>query len=216
VRMLSISLLLMATSASAQSLPSVDCDAVKNSVAPVELAYHGQDGTKTVVQTYRDKSGDGVVWSRELPPSTQSKQPVLVTKATYVDGTPALGEMWTTYVGKFSHRTGKYTPDGLPKNFDRRSDLTYRMHSVITDGDGTTEERTSTTSYKFKSEGTIAVGSCVLKVIHGEADITNDAGRSSHRFQLHFPELKLVASAADAEPIVDSLSTVFSEIKPVN
>ena len=216
MRMLSISLLLFATSASAQSPPSVDCDAVKNSMVPVELAYHGQDGTKTVVQTYRDKSGDGVVWSRELPPSTQSKQPVFVTKATYVDGLPASAELSTTYVGKLSLRTGKYTPDGLPTNFDRRSDLTYRMHSVTTDGDGVTEERTSTTSYKFKSEGTVAVGSCVLQAVHGESDSTNDAGRRSHRFQLYFPELKILASATDAEPVVDSLSTVFSEIKHVN
>lgn len=216
MRMFSMSLLLIATSASAQSLPSVDCDAVKNSVAPVELAYHGQDGTRTVVQAYRDKSGDHVVWSREMPPSTQSKQPVFVTKATYVDGSPASAELSTTYVGKWSLRTGKYTPDGLPKNFDRRSDLTYRMHSVTTDGDGATEERTSTTSYKFKSEGTVSVGSCVLQAIHGEADITNDAGRSSHRFQLYLPELKILASAIDAEPIVDSLSTVFSGIKHVN
>ncbi len=70
MRIVSISLLLFASSAFAQSPPSVDCDAIKNSMVPVELAYHGQDGTKTVVQTYRDKSGDGVVWSREMPPST--------------------------------------------------------------------------------------------------------------------------------------------------
>ena len=216
MRILPIALLLIATSAPAQSPPSVDCDAVRSSTVPVELAFHGQDGTRTIVQSYRDISGNYVVWSRELPPSTQSKQPVFVTKATYVDGAPALAEIWTTYVGKFSHRTGKYTPDGLPKNFDRRSDLTYSMHSVTTDGDGATEERTSTTSYKFKSEGTVAVGSCVLQAIHGEADITNDAGRTSHRFQLYFPELKIFASATDAEPVVDSLSTVFSEIKHVN
>ncbi len=111
------------------------------------------------------------------------------------DGLPASAEMSTTYVGKLSFRTGKYTPDGLPKNFDRRSDLSYKMHAVATDGDGATEQRTGTTSYKFKSEGTIAVGSCVLQVIHGEADITNNAGRRSHRFQLYFPELKIIASA---------------------
>jgi len=151
-----------------------------------------------------------------MPPSTQPKQPVFVTKATFVDGLPALAEMSTTYVGKFSLRTGKYTPDGLPRNFDRRSDLTYRMHSVTTDGDGATEERTSTTSYKFKSEGTVAVGSCVLQAIHGESDTANDAGRTRHRFLVYFPELKLSATAVDAEPIVDSLSTIFSEIKHVN
>jgi hypothetical protein len=69
-------------------------------------------------------------------------------------------------------------------------------------------------SYKFKSEETTAVGSCVVRAIHGESD--NDAGRRSHRFQLYFPELKISATAVDAEPIVDSLSTVFSEIEPVN
>ena len=151
-----------------------------------------------------------------MPPSTQPKPPVFVTKATYVDGALASGEMSTTYVGKYSHRTAKYAPDGLPRGFDRLSDLTYRMHAVTTDGDGTTEERTSTISYKFKSEGTTAVGSCVLQVIHGEIDATNDAGRTRHTFLVYFPELKISATAVDAEPIVDSLSTVFSEIEPVN
>ena len=70
-----------------------------------------------------------------------------------------------------------------PKNFDRRSDLTYQMRAMTTDGDGATEEKTSTISYKFKSEGTTAVGSCDFQVIHGEIDTTNDAGRSSHAFK---------------------------------
>jgi hypothetical protein len=216
MRILSISLLVFASSASAQSPPSVDCNAVKNSMVPVELAYHGQDGTRTVVQTYRDKPGDYVVWNRQMPPSTQPKPPVFVTKVTFVDGAPASGEMSTTYVGKYSHRTVKYAPDGLPRNFDRRSDVTYTVHAVTTDGDGATEERTTTISYKFKSEETTAVGSCVLQAIHGEMESTNDAGRTRHTFQVYFPELKISATAHDAEPIVDSLSTVFSEIKPVN
>lgn len=159
MRILSISLLVFASSASAQSLPSVDCDAVKNSMIPVELAYHSQNGTRTVVQAYRDKSGDYVVWSRQTPPSTHPNPPVFVTKATYVDGAIASAELSTTYAGKYSHRTAKYTPDGLPRNFDRRSDVTYKMHALITPGDDTTEEKTSTISYKFKSEETAAVGS---------------------------------------------------------
>ena len=216
MRMLSISLLVFTSSASAQSLPSVDCNAVKNSMVPVELAYHSQNGPRTVVQTYRDNSGDYVVWSRQTPPSTHPNPPVFVTKATYVDGVVASAELSTTYAGKYSHRTAKYTPDGLPKNFDRRSDVIYKMHAVTTDGDDTTEEKTSTISYKFKSEETIAVGSCVLQAIHGESDTANDAGRTRHRFLVYFPELKLSATAADAEPIVDSLSTVFSGIKHVN
>jgi hypothetical protein len=205
-----------ASAASAQSPASVDCDAVKNSTVPVELAYHGQDGTRTIVQAYRNESGNHVVWRRETLPSTHPNPPVFVTKATYVDGAPASAEMSTSFVGKYSHRTGKYRPDGLPRNFDHRSDVTYRMHAVITFGDDTTEEKTSTISYKFTSEETGAVGSCVLQVIHGEFDTTNEAARTRHSFQLYFPELQIAATATDAEPIVDSLSTVFSEIKPVN
>lgn len=152
---------------------------------------------------------------------TEKSRPVLI--AARIEDNPcvffgaiASAQLSTTYAGKHSHRTAKYTPDGFPKNFDRRSDVTYKMHAVITPGDDTTEEKTSTISYKFKSEETTAVGSCVLQVIHGESDATNDAARTSHTFQLYFPELRISATAVDAEPIVDSLNTVFSEITPVN
>jgi hypothetical protein len=216
MRLLAILLLMFASSAYAQSPPSVECNAIKNSTAPVELTYHGQDGTRKVVQAYRDKSGDSIVWSREIPPSTRPSPPVFVTKTTHVDGAIASAEFWTPYVGKYSHRAAKYVPDGLPKNFDRRSDVTVKMHATITSGDGTIEEKTSTTSYKFRSEETTAVGSCALQVIHGEIDVTNDAGRTRHSFQLYFPELQISATAVEAEPIVDSLSTVFSAIGPPN
>jgi len=216
MRILSIALLLFASSASAQSPPSIDCAAVKNSMIPVELAYHGQDGTVTVVQVYRDKSGDDIIWSRRTPPSNHPNPPVFVTKAIYVAGDIVSAELSTTFVGKYSHRTAKYTPEGLPKNFDRRSDVEYRVHTVVTDGDGVTEEKTSTISYRFTSEEKMTVGACVLQVIHGESDATNEAARTRHTFHLYFPELKISATAADAEPIVDSLNTVFSEIKPVN
>jgi len=205
-----------ASSASAQSPSSVDCNAVKNSTLPFELTYHGQDGTRTVVQAYRNTSGNDIVWTRRTPPSPHPNPPVFVMKATYVDGVIASAELSTPYAGKYLHRTAKYTPEGLPKNFDHRSDVTFKMHAVTTDGESTTEEKTSTISYKFKSEDTIAAGSCVLQAIHGELDTTNDAARAHHSFQVYFPELKLSATATDAEPIVDSLSTVFSEIKPVN
>ena len=185
-------------------------------MSPVEMAYHAQDGTRTLVQVYRYKPGEYDVWTRQMPPSAQPRQPVFVAKATHVDGLITSGELSTTYVGKYSHRTAKYRPDGLPRDFDRRSDLTYRMHAVTTAGDNTTEEKTSTIAYKFKSEETITVGSCVLQVIHGESDTTGDTDRTRHGFQLYFPELKISATATDAEPIVDSLGTVFSAIQHVN
>jgi hypothetical protein len=94
--------------------------------------------------------------------------------------------------------------------------VTYKVHTVATAGDETIEEKTTTISYKFKSEETTAVGPCALQVIHGEIDTTNDAARTRHTFQVYFPELQISATAVDAEPVVDSLSTVFSEIKPTN
>jgi hypothetical protein len=104
----------------------------------------------------------------------------------------------------------------IPRNFDRRSDVTDKMHATVTTpGDDTVEEKTSTNSYKLKSEETAAVGSCLLQAIHGEIDTINDAARTTHTFQIYFPELRISATAIDAEPIVDSLSTDFSEIKPV-
>lgn len=216
MRLLSLFLLLFASTASAQPAPAVDCDAIKNSTVPVELAYHGQDGTRTVVQAHRDTSGGKVVWTQQTQPSTRPNPPVFVTKAVYVDGTIASAEWTTPYAGKYSHHTWKYAPDGLPKHFDRRSDITYKMRTVSTDGENITKEKTSTIAYKFKSEGTTAVGPCVLQVIRGESENTNDAGRTRRTFQLYFPELQISATATDAEPIVDGLSTVLSEIKPVN
>jgi hypothetical protein len=119
MRILAISLLLFAGSASAQSLPAVDCNAVKNSMLPAELTYHGQDGTRTVVQAYPDKSGNYVVWTRQTLPPDHPNPPVFVTKGIHVDGAIAAAEIWTTFVGKYSHRTAKYASEGLPKNFDR-------------------------------------------------------------------------------------------------
>jgi hypothetical protein len=72
MRILSISLLVFASSASAQSPPSVDCNAVKNSMVPVELAYHSQNGTRTVVQveTNRAITSSGVARHRRPPTQT--------------------------------------------------------------------------------------------------------------------------------------------------
>src|SRR4051794_3128722 len=210
-----IFLLTFASSASAQIPPSVDCNEVRDSAIPVELAYHGQDGTKTLVQMYRDTPGNHVAWIRQTPPSTRPNPPVFVTRATHVDGALVSARLSTPYAGKHAYRAAKYTSDGLPKHFDRRSDVTYKLHAVITPADGIVEEHTSTIAYKFKSEGTITVGSCVIQVIRGETDTTSDA-RTRHSFQLYFPELQISAVANDAEPVVDSLSTVITRFEPGN
>ena len=214
MRILPLWLLVLASSASAQSPQPVDCDAVKNSTVPVELTYHGQGGGKTIVQATRDKSG--VTWIRQEPPSTHPKPTVFVTKTTHINGAIAATDISTSFAGKYSHISTIYTLDGFPDNFDRRSDVTYKTHAVATYGDNTTDEKTTTVVYKFKSEEKATVGSCVLQVVHGETDTANDAGRASHSFQLYFPELRISAADRDAEPIVDGVSTIFSDIKPVN
>ena len=216
MRILPLSLLVFASSASAQSPPSVDCNAVKNSIVPVELAYHSQNGATTIVQAYRDKSGNYITWSRQTPPSTPPNPAVFVTKTTYISGIIASTEASTSMAGKYSHVTTKYTVDGFPKNFDRRSDATFKLHMATTLGDNTTDEKTATVLYKFKSEEKAVVGSCVLQAIHGETDTTNDAGRTTHLLQIYYPELQISAAGAGAEPVMNGVSTIFSEIKPVN
>src|ERR1700755_1534976 len=140
MRLFFMPLLLLASSASAQSPAPVDCDAVRNSKVPVALTYHEGDGTSVVAQAYPDKPGDYVVWTRRTLPSTRPTPPVFVTKAIFADGLPASAEMWTTYAGKDAHRTGTYTTDGLPRNFDRRSDVSYKMHGIVTPGGASSEE----------------------------------------------------------------------------
>jgi hypothetical protein len=212
VRVLIISLAVFATSASAQS--PVDCNAVKNSSAPVELGYHFSDGTKLFAQSFRNKSGDYVVWGKSLPPpSTPNNSAPSITKTTYNNGFAASTESWSSARGHFVINV---LPDGFPKNFDRRSDAKYKAHYTITHEDNVTSGNSNLTyTYKFKSEDTIVVGSCVLQIVHGELETTDDAtGKTFLVFSAYYPELQVSTINSNAEPIADSISTQFSAITP--
>jgi hypothetical protein len=209
VRFFALALLAFCGSANAQS---VDCDAVKNTFVPVMLAYHLPNGMKMNTQAYRDKSGTFTIWTQRLPYGPD--QSTVVSKISLTEGMLSSTETWTTFRGKYSHFTGKYAAEGLPKNFDRRSNIQYKNHAVSVFGDDSTEEKTVTVSYQFKSEEEVAVGSCFLRVIHGEFKSVDDAtGRAVHHFQAYYPELHLGTDSPEAEPVADSVSTVFSKIQ---
>lgn len=212
MRVLIISLAAFATSASAQS--PVDCNAVKNSSTPVELGYHFSDGTKLFAQSFRNKSGDYVVWGKSLPPPpTPNNSGPSITKTTYNNGFAASTESWS---GARGHFVINVLPDGFPKNFNRRSDAKYKAHYTILHEDNITSGNSNLTyTYKFKSEDTIVVGSCVLQIIHGELDTTDDAtGKTFHVFSAYYPELLVSTINSNAEPIADSISIQFSAITP--
>jgi hypothetical protein len=98
-------------------------------------------------------------------------------------------------------------------NFDRRSDVQYKMTLTATYADGTSDETSTTNSYKFTSEGTIEIGSCTLRVVHGVTEsIDPETGKRGDRsFYNYFPELKVTV----VNGILDELKTSFAPMTPL-
>jgi hypothetical protein len=207
MRLVILSLVLL-TSAAAAAEP-VDCDAIENTMAPVELTYHDGSDNASITQIYRDKSGNSVVWIKTLNGK-------FVTKAVLVDGTLATGESTSAFAGKFKSSKVKYTVEGMPGHFDRRRDLKYTIaHSTIY-ADGSTDESTVTFDYRFKSAGKESVGPCMLDAVHGETDGVNEkTSRTSHSYSVYFPQLMAVMTGRTAEPVLDDIKTRFDPITPI-
>jgi hypothetical protein len=185
-----------------------DCSAVKTTMAPVELSYHVPNHAKVTLQSHRDKSGDYVTWNR-----TEDGTLVSVIKFTFVQGIGTETRETSTRHGKLKAITRKFSVEGLPRNFDRRSNVQYRSTVVSTYADGSTDETTSMVSYKFKSEETMAIGSCVLDIIRGESIASlGMTGRTSRSSLLFFPELKLTVGTSGHDPIIDHVKTTFTPI----
>ena len=200
-------LILPGTQAHAQSA-ALDCNVVGNTM-PVELSYRFE-GNKAVFQSYRGQPGDYVRWTR-----LEMANNIYVIRANFVAGKPTDSLETTTLPGKLKSTAGKFTVEGMPDNFDRRSDLRYTIRNTATYADGTTSETVVTASYVFKSEEKITVNGCVISVIHGENDSLNSrTGKSFHNFELFFPELKLGATGLQ-EPVIDDLKTTFEPITPI-
>jgi len=204
-------LVLVGSDACAQS-SAIDCDAVKKATVPFELSYHFSNGRRALLQSYRDQSGDGVIWNRE-----ESEQRIRVQKTTYIGGDSSEMLAWTTLPVE-SPVVVKATTEGLPKNFDHRSNVEFKVKSTTTYADGTSAERISINSYAFKSEDQITVGSCVFSVVRGELEYAPYPKTDKppvHIVQLHFPELKLTVSGYGGEPVIDDLKTSFTPIPPI-
>ncbi len=206
--MLRYLVLLLAMLTGAAAAEPVDCDAIVNTTAPVELTYHEADEA-SVIQVYRDESGNTVVWLKTLKGK-------LVAKGIFVDGVLITGETTSAYAGKFQSSTIKYSQQGMPPHFDHRSDLKYSTKSSVVYADGSTNESTTTYDYRFKSAGKEPVGPCSLEIVRGESDRVNDkTGKTSHSYSLYFPQLKAAIIGQTAEPVVDDIRTMFVPMTPI-
>jgi hypothetical protein len=193
--------LALLTRAAAAAEP-VDCDAIENTMAPVELTYHDADKS-SVIQVHRDKSGNTVVWIKTLNDK-------FVAKGVFVAGILATGEATSAYAGKFKSSKITYTVEGMPRLFDRRSDLKYSITHSTVHADGSTDESSASYNYKFRSAAKESVGPCMLDVVHGESDTVNEkTGKTSHTYGVYFPQLMTGITGQTAEPVVDDIKTKF-------
>jgi len=189
-------------SSAAAGAESLDCDAIETTMVPVELTYHDGDGP-SVAQVYRDPSGNSVVWIKIMNGK-------FVARGNFTDGILATAETSSIYPGKHKSSKVKYNVEGMPKRFDRRSDLKYVITHSSVYGDGSTDVSSTTYDYKFKSAGREAVGPCMLDVVRGEDDRASEkTGKTSHSYTLYFPQLMAVITSHTAAPVIDDIKIKF-------
>ena len=205
MRLAVLSLALLTSAAAAEP---VDCDAIEKATSPVELTYH--DGSEAaVLQVYRDASGETVVWIKTMNGK-------FIAKGVFVDGIPVTGEATSAFAGKFKSSKVRYSHDGLPAHFDRRSDIKYSTTSSSVYADGSTEVSTTRFDYRFKSAGRESVGACVLDVVRGETDRVNQqTGKASHSYFLYLPQLMAGITGQRADPVIDGIKIKFDPMTPL-
>ena len=205
IRYVALSLAMLTGAVAAEP---VDCDAIVNSTVPVELTYHEADEA-SVIQVYRDTSGNAVVWLKTMKGK-------FVAKGVFEGGIVTASEITSAYAGKFKSSKITYTVEGMPRLFDRRSDLKYSIaHSTVYE-DGSTDESSTTYNYKFKSAGKERVGPCMLDVVRGETDTVNEkTGKASHTYGVYFPQLMTGMTGKTAEPVLDDIKTKFDPMTPI-
>jgi hypothetical protein len=205
IRHVVLSLTLLTGAAAAEP---VDCDAIVNTTAPVELSYHeGEEAS--VIQVYRDNSGNSVVWLKKMKGK-------FVAKGVFEGGVLTAAETTSAYAGKFKSSTIKYLERGMPRQFDRLSDLKYSTKSSVVYADGSTNEFTTTNDYRFKSARKESIGPCTLDVVRGESERVNETtGKTSHSWSLYLPQLTAAIIGQTAEPVLDDIRTTFLPITPI-
>ena len=200
-------ILWLAAASGAQAGAPVDCDAVKTTPIPAELTFHTRD-TVFTIQAFRGAAGKDVIWTKqETPVETR------INKTLAIDGRISANELRATMSGKRTAIKFKYDFEGMPKNFDRRTNIDFKVLSVASD-DGSTNENLVVSSYKFKSESPVTVGFCVLSIVRG--DLASTSGKTDnalhHIALIYLPELRVVASSLDAEIVFDDIKTAFTPL----
>jgi hypothetical protein len=179
---------------------AVDCEALKNTSVPYQVSWTYKS-SKFVDQVYRDKSGDFVVW-RQMSNSAGVLQ---VSKTAVFDGAGTEALVTTTQTGKNKLQKIKSITAGVPKGFDRRSDITMKATYSVSFADGSTEEFSTSTAYRF--------GPCILRIVRGENTPTRDGKTFGPATAFYLPDLKgSVLAPADADSEFE-LSTRFTPLE---
>ena len=203
--------LLLLASTSFAAAETVDCEALKNSTIPYQISwkYSNDDSPNVevnIVQVYRDKSGDSIVWRK----TTFLPGLIEVVKGVIVDG---VGYDAVSTNSQTGLRKSKGSYQGLPKAFDRKSDLTYTSKITITSADGSIRESAATISYHFVNESQKAIGPCLFTVIQGETTNVIDGKQRSPHATYYIGELKSTSLFPANDNTEFELSTSFTPLE---
>jgi hypothetical protein len=194
---------LYATAVAAQP---VDCNAIKTTLVPYEIRFGRDDNNKSVLQMYRDASGDYVAWFARQTPNMSTISKAVVSpgqsSTTSIEGRPNGSSAYTV--------TNDITWRGLPKKFDWASDVTFQAQSKFSDikSDGgkpniTYKDGNANLVYKYVSTQRINIGSCLFAANIGYVTIPVE-GRPTPFYQtrIYFPEISatVVDDVAQSPP----------------
>jgi len=184
----------------------IDCETLKSTTQPFEISWtFGK--YESVLQIYREKSGDAVRWRQVTTPGF-----VNVSKIEFFDGVGS--EFTRTYRGGQPLK-GKSTFSGLPKGFNHRSDLTYAIDASNKFPDGQTVKSTTTVHFHFVSETRKAIGGCVFAIIKSEETLTVDGKANGPTTVYFLPDLQTPSLLADDDTEFH-ISTSFTPLRLLN
>jgi hypothetical protein len=191
----------------------VDCDALKNSLAPYQVQYKA-NGQQYSIQVFRDKSGTAVVWIQLRDGSAQ-----LTTKAVQQNGFDRETESVNSVqvadrVVILSHLKTQARYEELDTEaFDYKRDATFKLYSRVDLANATPpRESESLLEYKFLREEPITVDGCPFSSVVFEAT-RSIADQKSHVYYRYMPELKLRIANSTPELVIDDITTVFESMK---
>ncbi|CAL77746.1 conserved hypothetical protein; putative signal peptide [Bradyrhizobium sp. ORS 278] len=188
----------------------VDCAAVQGSATPIEMRYHRTNGALVIIQSDRASHDNFTVWSR-----TETPQGVIVSRSTFVGGLMSESQDTTNFGGTIRTYHKTYAFEGLPGDFDRKSDIDYKIIITTRMQDGSTTKSVVLQKYRFKYASTRKVGPCELVIVHATAEVEIPPSPvKNHIAQVYLPELNLGAGDP-IEPTIEGVTTSFVPITPL-